>query len=572
MEEGGSIAEGWLLRWGLYKTAPLSSSRSTTFHDLLYYLFLIIILNACQVPYFSGVEVSELVAGEDFTLALVRRKEEETITPVAEEEEARPHCPLGLPLGEEDKGQAANLSLGEEDMRQGDNVPLGGEEMRRGDNDISTSKRREDGLVEAHGDVNLSQNTTSEEHLCESETLEGDKGVVIQSQSTAKVCDNLNASVGVDGVGGPDQVECSDDDRVESAGGDTADGSVKVESRESEMEVDKCDIQGKLELNQVQQVPVSKEINRENDKPSSLNTSKEEDKPSSLNTCRKPFVAEDPNPLQDCSSDTVSIERSGSHYLSSGLGLVEGFNRVWSSSVSLISGGSTAEAKSLDGEDRILGSHLHQTFKSSSEPPSSSTTFAEDDMELNWNVVPERERGDSRTSKFSLGHRKSSSHGSFPKHSTVKKPLDLGKLNLAGSKLEKREVWSWGSGRRGQLGQGDMLARPTPAVIASLVGVGVVRVSAGHAHALAVTASGRVYGWGDNSRGQACPTDRLAVVLSPALLGLPSGETVRGVGAGGMASLILTDSGKLFVLGSAGQDNTSRFQVIKKKFKYSTRS
>merc|ERR1719186_2262738 len=85
-----------------------------------------------QVPYFSGVEVSELVAGEDFTLALVRRKEEETITPVAEEEEARPHCPLGLPLGEEDKGQGDNLPLGEEDKAQADNLPLRGEEMRRG--------------------------------------------------------------------------------------------------------------------------------------------------------------------------------------------------------------------------------------------------------------------------------------------------------------------------------------------------------------------------------------------------------------------------------------------------------
>merc|ERR1719186_1705864 len=100
-----------------------------------------------QVPYFSGVEVSELVAGEDFTLALVRRKEEETITPVAEEEEARPHCPLGLPLGEEDKGEGVNLSLGEEDKGQADklsleeedkgegvNLPLGEENKRPADN------------------------------------------------------------------------------------------------------------------------------------------------------------------------------------------------------------------------------------------------------------------------------------------------------------------------------------------------------------------------------------------------------------------------------------------------------
>jgi hypothetical protein len=136
-------------------------------------------------------------------------------------------------------------------------------------------------------------------------------------------------------------------------------------------------------------------------------------------------------------------------------------------------------------------------------------------------------------------------------------PADLA---AEGRYLCSTEVWSWGGGSRGQLGQGDMLARPTPAPIPGLQAQFVVKLAVGRHHVVAMTGSGQVYGWGDNSRGQACPTDKLAVVLHPARLQIPQDETARDVAASGNTSLVLTDIGKMYVCG--GGDRSTRWRVI----------
>jgi hypothetical protein len=80
------------------------------------------------------------------------------------------------------------------------------------------------------------------------------------------------------------------------------------------------------------------------------------------------------------------------------------------------------------------------------------------------------------------------------------------------------KVWFWGKGRRGQCGQGDMLDRLQPSVVPSLSKLGVQKVSCGRNHCLAITLTGAVFGWGDNSMGQSCPQvscGRVFVQFSP---------------------------------------------------------
>ena len=87
----------------------------------------------------------------------------------------------------------------------------------------------------------------------------------------------------------------------------------------------------------------------------------------------------------------------------------------------------------------------------------------------------------------------------------------------------------------------------------------VVAVAAGGAHALAVTASGAVYSWGDNSRGQlgraTDPTDPAYAPASlPGRVAFPPGNPAVGVAAGRAHSLVLLAGGQVLGFG----DNTAR--------------
>ncbi|XP_051478900.1 alsin isoform X4 [Apus apus] len=66
----------------------------------------------------------------------------------------------------------------------------------------------------------------------------------------------------------------------------------------------------------------------------------------------------------------------------------------------------------------------------------------------------------------------------------------------------RTEVWSWGKGKEGQLGHGDVLPRLQPLCVKSLDGKEVIHLSAGGQHSLALTAKSQVYSWGSNICGQ----------------------------------------------------------------------
>jgi alpha-tubulin suppressor-like RCC1 family protein len=58
--------------------------------------------------------------------------------------------------------------------------------------------------------------------------------------------------------------------------------------------------------------------------------------------------------------------------------------------------------------------------------------------------------------------------------------------------------WGWNDG--GQLGDGTLTSRPTPAPVAGLAGV--VAIAGGGFHSCAITATGSVACWGANESGQ----------------------------------------------------------------------
>ncbi|MCX6873797.1 MAG: hypothetical protein NTW21_08310 [Verrucomicrobia bacterium] len=112
---------------------------------------------------------------------------------------------------------------------------------------------------------------------------------------------------------------------------------------------------------------------------------------------------------------------------------------------------------------------------------------------------------------------------------------------------------AWGGG--GLLGNGTSTSSNVPVEVRSggvLMATTVVGVSAGESHSLAVTAAGRVYGWGGSSSGQlgnggtASALEPVAVDMGGAL----AGQTVVAAVAGGGHSLALTSDGRAFAWGS----------------------
>ena len=125
-------------------------------------------------------------------------------------------------------------------------------------------------------------------------------------------------------------------------------------------------------------------------------------------------------------------------------------------------------------------------------------------------------------------------------------------------------VWAFGSNGRGQLGDGTTRHRARPVAPRGLSG-GVVKVSAGGYHSLALTWEGDVLAWGENTTGQlGRPTngwqDEVAAAeeeyadgvtrpVFPAGLRGSDGRGVRDVAAGFLHSLALLADGRLLAWG-----------------------
>lgn len=116
------------------------------------------------------------------------------------------------------------------------------------------------------------------------------------------------------------------------------------------------------------------------------------------------------------------------------------------------------------------------------------------------------------------------------------------------------QVWSWGKGSYGQLGHGDDLDRMQPCLMKHLNDSGVLKVSAGHGHSLALTCGFCVLSWGLNDAGQLGHNLAAKCISTPKPVAMPRNDLVFDIAAGHTHSLFLADCGGSYpVMYSCGQ-------------------
>jgi alpha-tubulin suppressor-like RCC1 family protein len=116
------------------------------------------------------------------------------------------------------------------------------------------------------------------------------------------------------------------------------------------------------------------------------------------------------------------------------------------------------------------------------------------------------------------------------------------------------QVLSWGYNADGQLGNGTTTNSSTPVQVSLPSGTIVTAIAGGGYHSLAVTSSGQVLAWGDNSVGElgngTTTTTGCSCNPTPVAVSLPTGTIVTAIAGGGVHSLALTSSGQVLAWGS----------------------
>uniref|UniRef100_UPI00358FAD5A RCC1 domain-containing protein 1 isoform X2 n=1 Tax=Myxine glutinosa TaxID=7769 RepID=UPI00358FAD5A len=77
------------------------------------------------------------------------------------------------------------------------------------------------------------------------------------------------------------------------------------------------------------------------------------------------------------------------------------------------------------------------------------------------------------------------------------------------------QVWTWGSGRHGQLGHGGLEEEKQARLVEALHGLPILEVAAGGWHSLALSCAGDVYSWGWNEAGQLGLPSKMDFIIDP---------------------------------------------------------
>jgi alpha-tubulin suppressor-like RCC1 family protein len=113
-------------------------------------------------------------------------------------------------------------------------------------------------------------------------------------------------------------------------------------------------------------------------------------------------------------------------------------------------------------------------------------------------------------------------------------------------------AFAWGSNNFGQLGNGTAINSRTAVGVNLPAGTTVTAVSGGVFHSLALTSTGHVLAWGDNTYGELGNGTNTSS-STPVAVSLPSGTTVTAIAGATIFSLALTSSGQVLAWGFNGQ-------------------
>lgn len=115
---------------------------------------------------------------------------------------------------------------------------------------------------------------------------------------------------------------------------------------------------------------------------------------------------------------------------------------------------------------------------------------------------------------------------------------------------ESGKVFAWGLNKSGQLGTGNNMNYNTPQDITAGFGQEKIKyLSAGTDYSLALTNSGKIFSWGENSWGQLALGDTLGRNLPQDASAQFGSEVVKFIEAGGGHATALTTSGKVLTWG-----------------------
>ncbi|XP_076043188.1 alsin-like isoform X2 [Oratosquilla oratoria] len=121
------------------------------------------------------------------------------------------------------------------------------------------------------------------------------------------------------------------------------------------------------------------------------------------------------------------------------------------------------------------------------------------------------------------------------------------------------EVWTWGSGNKGQLGLGDNNHRTSPCNVIPLNHQGIIKVVCGSHHAAALTIDGQIYSWGDNASGQ-LGVGSIGFSSSPKVLIIM--DAVQDIAAGNDYTLAVSLKGKLLCTDQIKEGKTSDLEEM----------
>lgn len=114
-------------------------------------------------------------------------------------------------------------------------------------------------------------------------------------------------------------------------------------------------------------------------------------------------------------------------------------------------------------------------------------------------------------------------------------------------------VWSSGLNTRGQLGHGDLHARPHPSIVEGLDGLVIAEISCGHWHNLSLSRFGDIYSWGWNADRQLGHSLQSATVALPTLVDEHDSDmSFKSVSCGARHSTALSLCGVLLTWGWNG--------------------